>query len=1101
MLLRIIDLENSSPNTVVELILEYPGGILSFRTAPYTSPITENFRLSLARYFGGYPQSYSVATETADTVNKLLKFGQHLGDQLLGEDLQLVRMKEIIEDLGYANLKVQIESSRPLFFRELWECLILHDSKYVLSAAVKGYVRKFVDEDFPRDYPDLNYRLKVAPAAREKLHRLLNSDHSAAENQPLRILYLLSRPREAALPERSSCATALSLAAVGAGGIVDYEIHHAQDETSLFARLADTDRPVHVIQYDGPVVIEEGVPAIVLHGAAASDFTLPVTELAAAMVKNRVALFNLDARSYSGADCYVGLALVAQAAQRAGLGNIVGLAGVTNPWISGRCFEILYGKIAKGLSLEQAVIEARKQLQADLDLPLATYKPTAFHCWPLLVHYSGQSVTFFESPQEESVDDSPGLGVIHDRLFGFRSEMLPPIYSPSGDGEVVTVVENLRSSLLKTVMITGEEGMGKTQLAHTAAAYLAQKEYIDYGFYFDFERESYEPLDMLEMIAHALGVSQHELVENKLTQLRCCFVFDGLVEQENNVATRESLQAFFRLLHEQAHSLIFVCRRAVATKLPMVEVSPEGLSLLEQKILVAGALRQQKLSPRDETEDWDAVLMPLNGHPWLTQKIAPLLARTPAAALKEEIRQTILDAPAGSVVEHFYVWQWSLLSTPQQHLLLLCAKVQGLLFELLLPVFGHRELDGCAADLLTRLKDKDLDFSATIGAYEMGGFLRRVPLGRMLDPRCAKFLAIQSDLAFAGNDNADVPLVFSQVICEAIILLVRHIGKQANPALANYLLANRRDWVQHMEALWFGKDYRRFNRIKGALEHLLSQAKLEQEVKAWAVDLLSRSIVVDEEAPGDASLCWLSLASSALGTDGAIENQKIIQGASVWGVWTDAQAEPLSEQQLIVFRYATTFLESFYKRRQEWRNFIHVCSLTLRVYRYHEKWMLVIQGLQSLARVHQELNEYDQTVAYEDAIIFDIPYDDAPPGLFQQQLLEIILACIAREDFSRAQNLLSRLRNEPGSEKILDLMESVQSDLDYQAGNYTAALPLYCRAWSRLWQSGQQLQIQKVKDRLLAIEDNLGQEVFQEHFIRSVPAGTPQPRDFNGVFH
>jgi hypothetical protein len=190
----------------------------SFTIESYSSPFSDNFYKTLTWYFTNYLQDMERRSDDIGVAEKLIKFGQYMGDELLGEDHQLIRFINIIEQQGYENLQVQFESGRVEFFNELWEAAILPESKYVLAAAVKGYVRQFVGKDFPTDFPELHYNLKVNAPSQDKVARILQGNTTAKKNisshKPLRVLYIITRPDGLELPFASSNCINLCLDAI-----------------------------------------------------------------------------------------------------------------------------------------------------------------------------------------------------------------------------------------------------------------------------------------------------------------------------------------------------------------------------------------------------------------------------------------------------------------------------------------------------------------------------------------------------------------------------------------------------------------------------------------------------------------------------------------------------------------------------------------------------------------------------------------------------------------------------------------------------------------------------------------------------------------------
>ncbi|MFT4929165.1 MAG: hypothetical protein ACI8WB_005295, partial [Phenylobacterium sp.] len=639
MLLRIIDCpavgnEDDAVRIVLEQKAQNEVTSTGFNTESYDSPVTDNFRKVLAWYFSEYPQKPSDNGDDSGVVSKLIKCGQSIGEELLGEDHELIKLTEDIEQQGYHTLQVRIESSRLAFFTELWETTILPESKYILSTVVNGYVRRFEQTDLAADaFPPLSFDLKVTPPSQDKVNQLLqaenitpdNQDTDKQDEQPLGILTLVSRARANELPFASSNSINVSLQAMAAGGAIDYDICQNTDWQQLTDRLADHSQPVHIFHYDGPVLLNNDVASIILD----DDSVVSIDELAKVLVDNNVAALSIDARAYlSDTEHNVvqnpaqGLAMIAQAAHQQGLGNVIGLGQITDPWTASQCFETIYSQIVAGLSLDQAVVEARKALQSNTETALMTTQPIPFHPWSLLVHYSLQSVNFFGVPSLGEPDAPDDTAQIHEKLFGFRTQMLPPMLSQVSDGQVLQLIEPLQGQQGAGVAVLGEQGSGKSQLAHVACVYLAQKQQLDYGFYFDFAANDYTPDDMLEMIAPVIGLEVKDTakVVEKLSTLNCCFVLDDMV----TVSLSDSLKALLQSLSSHGHKLIITGDVAVHSseldELVTSVITLAPLHLVEQKIIAAEQLRQLGLAKpeQDQAKDFADLLTTVGGHPWLT---------------------------------------------------------------------------------------------------------------------------------------------------------------------------------------------------------------------------------------------------------------------------------------------------------------------------------------------------------------------------------------------------------------------------------------------------------------------------------------------------
>jgi hypothetical protein len=1036
MLLRIIDLPgNAQSNDGIRIVFTHSTLEQRYSTELYKSPMSDNFRKTLEWYFKDFLQESS-AEGDAGVADKLIRVGQYMGDELLGEDHQLIKLKEMIEAKGYENLVVQIESADVNFFKELWEATILPESKYVLSSVVKGFVRQFVQKDFPAEYPELHYELKVTLPEQDSLQKMLKSGieghdeneikPSILNQKPLRLLYLVSRPEGFALPFTSSTGFNFYLETLAAGGVIDVEICSCINAEELQKKLANKNRPIHIIHYDGPLVLENGSASVVLVNSMGSSELFEMTPFSKLLVDNKVGALCVDSRAYFSNNIIVsaseGLATLAQIAHQNGFGNIIGLEHITNPWTSAQCFEAVYSKIAGGFDLAQAVVEARKSLQKNISTSLTSLQAIPFHSWPLLAHYSKQMVVFFESPQTLADPHSAqGLTACREKLFGFRSEMLPPLINQVGSGQLLSLIDQLLepSSKGKCLSIVGEPGTGRSQHAHLASVYLAQKNIIDYGFYFNYTKDHYSPSDILEMIAPVfdLEVNQIAEIDEKLKKITCCFVLDDFSFFENQLFLKAQndwqhswklLSEFLQTLISYGHTIVLIRDSSSALHplhpLASFEITTSPLTLIEQKIMSAKILGQlnltdEKLRELDTDDNYEKLLLNLKGNPWLTKKLMPLVAVRSTTELKNEVElyltntDNVTSTESPSKIESFYEWQWGSLKPAWQQLLLLCSETPGLLLEIVMTATDQRETFGPAKTLFfllaegdETLAEADATFSDALMLWETSGFLNRFPHGRMIDSRCLAFLATKRKTAsFDAITQQKLQLCFSQIICEGIALVSTHIAKNPNPAISNNLLMNRRHWVKHFEALWFHQDYKGFFGVKNAFDQLLQQATLIDESKAWALNVLERSavIVASETQAIDAAFSWLALALNALGQTEAHHSHVIREGVAAWRLWFDAFAASENIHQVALFSQAARFLEMYYQGKSSWRDAIVICEKAAVIYTQHNAWQRVSQSFKSLARYHQALGETDKVLFYENKILYETPSADSLQGEYR----------------------------------------------------------------------------------------------------------------------
>lgn len=901
-------------------------------------------------------------------------------------------------------LDVRVESTQAAFLARPWEQLSLADAPLPASSFVRRYVGDGISEDDSERVYDL------APSGLRVLHVVAGTPSDA-----------LARAAE------TFCAE----------GAIDYEIFASGALEPLQERLADRTRAVHVLHYDGAVAVDA------------------MTALCEVLARHKVPVLAIDARAYTDGD----LGAVALVAHRAGLGNVVGLARATDPWVGGRSFEAVYRQLTTGVPLSKAVVEARKELSSEGEASL--------------VHFGGQKVTFFEKAQTRAgLAESQTLSVARQRLLGFKAALLPPFVAQVSDGAGLELLARIQGGSCALTLV-GESGSGKTHAAHQVALYLSQRKNFDFAFYFDFTSDFYSKGDMLEMIAPVLqlDVRQREETRAALKKLRCGFVLDALPLASGKPDWAELLDFVTELL-DDGH-IVLATGAAVSPKFVEVAVGP--LPAGAQQRVAEARLRECSLASKPMT---DGLFTATRGNPFLLRYAIPLLAQLPAEELAQAVEKHV--PPGASPVQAFYEWQWSEMPAARQRRLLSCAEIEGVLLELIMVGFGQGSPEGG-------------EFSEALTAWERSGFVVRVPLGRMVDSRCLPFLEGKRE----GRYGEEERLELSQRLCEGLRLLGQHLRKQQNPALTQYLLARRAQWRTHLEKLWRAKDYRGFMGARNAFDDLLHQAQLGAESTDWALYLVSQSPEprTDSDANPEEQLAWLALATQALGSPHTQPNEEILaKGAAVWQRWLDARPSDVDKRELLHFQRAAMFLDVFHRNRKDWKAAILVNEKAYPLYRRAEAWIMAIQALKALARCHAEQGEPEKALAYEDAILNDISYSGAPPGFEAQQGFDVAVARVTRGAFTHADAVLERVRARSDAKPFADAIDELKAEVDFQQGKYAEALPHHLKLWARASQSEQRPMLDRLQNRFSEFEQKLGTDAFRHAMDQHLPEGTPRPR-------
>ncbi|MCW8998665.1 MAG: hypothetical protein OQK04_08120, partial [Kangiellaceae bacterium] len=553
------------------------------------------------------------------------------------------------------------------------------------------------------------------------------------------------------------------------------------------------------------------------------------------------------------------------------------------------------------------------------------------------------------------------------------------------------------------------------------------------------------------------------------------------------------------------------------------------LALIEQKVLAVGCLHNEKISEEkltkiSESQNWDDLFLTSNGNPWLTRKLIPLLTSYNVEDLTKHSTKYLKDDTQETKITQFYEWQWNLMDPLWQRLLILCAETKGLLLEMFMTAFDQAESFAPAQSLISILsneveggsnklestsdaenvdskKDENKQkFQDAIQHWRSAGFVTRFPHGHIVAQKCLSFVKAKRSTGLFKHISEDkYQLYFSQIVCEGIRLLSRHVIQQPNPNISNNLLINRRVWVGHFEKLWFNKDFKGFIGVKNSFEQLMQQAKLERETNEWLLKLLDRSPLpgVTDKTTAEEKLAWLSLVTGVLNSPQAKDSPKITSGAEIWQTWFDTFAETGQNQQLSLLQQVSLFLDRYYQIQTKWKSCIAITKKMLDVYTRYDAWQMICQSLKSLSRYHYELGETEQALAYENRILNDIPYTESPPGFKTKQLVDVLLTRVAYAQLTDAQALLNQIRDAEDVEQYSEMLNGIQSEIHFLEGDYSRALSYYCEVWVKAIQENIPAKIEQLKLRLFEIEGKMGISEFERYFESEVPEGTVKPREYS----
>ena len=1051
MLLRIIDQAEAQ---LIELVLDVNGNTEKF-TVPFdASPFYPQFRERLAQYFYDYPvqatkQKQVDMQASADLVQQNIKFGQQLGDALIGEDSEIYRWVRDIGNAGYPHLQVIIESSREQFFDEIWEMLILPESSYVLSAVSGGFVRSFGSSS-DSDLSAVNYDLNVTSPVHEALNDDTDNQTSSEPEKPLHILHCVARPSGF---DWGCDAFDTAVDMLACEGAVAYHIEYISTVSELERYLSQ--HTVHIVHMDCPIILDDKNTLSHYYFGAGEQGSIPIEGLAKLLTAHKISTLCLNADYYKAVtpdrfeclDANSGLAQVARKSCAQGLGNVLGLSNRLPSWVCHQVYKTLYLHIVEGLNLAQSVVETRKTLQSQIEISRFSPEAKPFHCWQIIQHYGGQPVQYFREKQYTvSLPEAQGyLKRMHD-LHGFEYRFFPP-HNFSVATPYLFEIKAQMSQGAAQGLIAGS-GRGKTHFCHHLGFYLAQSAEVELACYFNYRQDFYSPDLIKEMLAPLLSCAfdNEASINSALASRRIYFVFDNLLcegqeRHEGAAAVAEFIQHLVTLGHQvlatgDLTQDSYKCFSGVVQPLPTLDA-------LKCQILASAfiaPIREEGGEGGETSKPSPSLqLLPhLQENPFLIRQLMPQVSEQNIEGL---ITQAEKCLQTDDVVNRYFEWQFEQLSPLWQFFLSQSLTVDSLFLEFLMIACDQTQGFAPWQQLQGLFDEQGQTLASGLELFGGLGFLTRMPQGRVLSSDAKVFLS-----AVPKTENTQATLLFSQVVLSGLAAVSQHIIKEQNPGLSHNVLANRRACVVHFERLWFAGKYTEFTAAKQSFDQLLTQANLVQDGAAWAHDLLTRTDNVifnttfdqllasgtPDSSVVEAQMAWLKLAQSAVQVDAAQSDAKLIAACERWDVWMRAAIAQGVPKVLPLLQVALTFVEQMYIRCQRWDDCLSLMVCVCEYYRQNQAWHYLIHGLMVQATCQAALGVPSEALIAENAIVESIPYEDAPAGFLAQKMADIVVARLHRGDKAHARTLLDQLRKREDAAPLAKALMQLQQELDHK---------------------------------------------------------------------
>lgn len=301
---------------------------------------------------------------------------------------------------------------------------------------------------------------------------------------PVRVLAVVSRPDDAGFIPPRAVSLPLLDALARLGDQVDVEFLYPPTLTALTDRLRDRHAPpVHVVHFDGHGVYDAslGLGYLLFENAEHRSDRVDANRLGTLLNNCGVPLMVLNACQSAKQEEANPYASVAARLIRAGVGSVLAMNYSVLVVAARKFVEAFYGKLAGGLTVGQAVDEARYALLADDQRHTLTRRDAegnlieetiTLRDWflPALYQQSADPVVFTSPSPEQRVLTSPSP---EQRERGLGGEGIPgglpakPLHGFHGRAREMLRLERTLAER-RIVVLHGFGGLGKTALAAEA---------------------------------------------------------------------------------------------------------------------------------------------------------------------------------------------------------------------------------------------------------------------------------------------------------------------------------------------------------------------------------------------------------------------------------------------------------------------------------------------------------------------------------------------------------------------------------------------------------------------------------------------------------
>ncbi|MBI5185112.1 MAG: CHAT domain-containing protein [Nitrospinae bacterium] len=1096
--------EKNGESGEVEIRLVSGDDTFAYPVKYYPSPITDDFRKELQWYFEEYLlHPYGKNIERAKkAASDIKKFGKEMGQRLFGEGRVRDVILEKLDRLKLQNVLVTLESTRPEFFQEPWEILLLPERDQCLSTSCSGFVRSLPEKFKPETQLQLG------------------------KENPLRVLMVISRPSDLSnLPFRAT-ARGVFQKLLEFERSVEIEVLRPPTWEALRKRLNNEVKPVHILHFDGHGDLqsqEEGPALGVLafeddSGKTDCRDTESLAQLAGGQGVEMVFLDSCRGAAMENSHHSESLqAAMATGLIHGGIKGVVAMTWTSYTFTTSECFESVYANIAEGKSLARAVVESRQAMKLADRKSVLTSRELEFHDWPVPVHYGLRDIRAFSDKQETlPLIKTNAYGEVRKNLISFRDELLEARGFFGRDREFHAIESAFRKG--RIALAHGYAGIGKTHLSHQFASWYVASLGAEKAFYFNYESEAWDKDRIVQLIGRTLdgdGAGIRSTMD-KLLHQRFLLVLDnfetvtGLGGTEGSLADKERT-GLLEFLREagRGRTRVLIGSRGREEWIPnddVYYVDVKGLTDQERREFGAVVLKESGLEEKEGDQEHIKLLDYLEGHPYLTQKLLPRLRECSAKEILEEFgREMDSQAKGGSVLQAdsmFALFEFGWKRLPQEWRPIFCAlaDLKGFITDALPVAFDTKEEEEAdwSREFFEALNVPKPEYMEEVfKAGEKAGFYVRQPLGWEVHPAGPQYLAAKrKELGWTEEKRDQIGLCLSKIYCEELAILCNYFMKNAQSPLLPRVGQNQTRWRGYLEHLWHQKEYNIFSRTVPRFGLILQSLGIAD----WLYEMCSRLIQdldishLPSPLPPDFAKAWLLAAKNAIDVKGASDTTVILRTVQYWRDWIQSP----DNEDTSYFNDALKFFGAYYSRTKNWNKKKEISLISLSHNKKKQFYMGILSDLDSLAICEQNLENVEECRKYENIILNEIPYEKTSAGMKPRLFLNVATRRMIRGEFEEALSLLEELKELPDAKSGVPIhVLAMEARIYFLQSKFEKAMEISTGLWQDIVNGKHQLFMEEIAGHLMELEAKLGHKKFTEIYQRIAPGVAPPSAVFS----